>query len=80
MVANLQQQLAQMQEQMKKLDGALQRKSNEVIQANEKVKIEKFGANLQKIANKAESSVVIGQARIQDKIKQSGDSKEKSKE
>lgn len=79
-VANQQQQIAQMQEELKKLNGALQRKSNEVIQANEKVKIEKFGANLQKIANKAESSVVIGQARIQDKIKQTGNSNEKSKE
>jgi len=72
MVVNMQQQMAQMQEEIKKLSGQLQTKSREVIQAQEKVEVQKFSTTLDKIANKAESAVVIGQAKIQDKIKQIG--------
>ncbi len=80
MVANMQQQMGQMQEQIKQLSGQLQTKSREVIQAQEKVEVQKFASNLDKITNKAESAVVIGQRAIQDKIKQVGESKDKSKE
>ena len=79
-VANQQQQIQQMNEQIKQLSGQLQTKTREVIQAQEKVKVSKFGAQLDKIANKAESAVVIGQQAIRNEIKQTGNSKEKSKE
>jgi hypothetical protein len=82
MVKTMQQQMGQMQEQIKQLSGQLQTKSREVIQAQEKVEVQKFSTTLDKIANKAESAVVVGQARIGDAIKnnKNGNSKEKSKE
>ena len=81
MVANMQQQMAQMEDQIKQLSGQLQTKTREVIQAGEKVAVEKTKTKLDKIANRAESSVVIGQARIQDALKnnKNGNSEGKSK-
>lgn len=63
------QQLAQAEEQIKALSGQLQTKSREVIQANEKVEVEKFKGNLNKISNKAESAVLLGTQRINDEVK-----------
>lgn len=78
-VANMQQQMAQTQERIKQLLGQLQTKSREVIQAQEKVEVQRFSTNLDKIANKAESAVEIAKAKISEQVKKSGNSNEKSK-
>jgi hypothetical protein len=52
-----QQAIQQMTEQIKQLQGALQRKSNEVIQANEKVVVNKFATTLHKAGNDVETAV-----------------------
>lgn len=64
------QQLQQAQEQIKQLSGQLQTKSREVIQANEKIAVEKTKTRLDKITNKAESNVLLGISRINDSVKE----------
>jgi len=63
------QMLQQYEEQIKDLNGQLQTKSRENIQMNEKVAVEKTKTKLDKLANKAEASVLLGAQRIQDEVK-----------
>lgn len=63
------QQLMQAQEQIKQLSGQLQTKSREVIQSNEKVAVEKTKTKLDKLVNKAEAGVLLGNMRISDEVK-----------
>ena len=64
------QQLQQAQEQIKQLSGQLQTKTRENIQMSEKVAVEKTKTKLDKLVNKAESSVLLGAQRINDSVKE----------
>lgn len=69
MVKNLMGQLEQLQKENKMLMGQLQTKSREVIQANERVEKEKTKTKLNKIVNKAESTVELSRDKINQLIK-----------
>lgn len=58
--------IQQMQQQMKDLQGALQRKSNEVIQANEKVIVMKETQGMKDISSQLKASVELTKQRLSD--------------
>lgn len=62
--------IQQLQQQIKELQGLLQTKSREVIQAQEKVNVEKTKAKLNKIASEAQAIAQLGKYRVTDFIKQ----------
>jgi hypothetical protein len=63
MIRNLQGQLAQAQEEIKRLQGDLQTSDREAIQARKRVEVEKFGSQLDKLKNKAEAATIINEQR-----------------
>ena len=68
-IKQFEQALQQAQEQIKKLDGQLQTKSREVIQANEKVAVEKFKGDLKDMGSDIKADVKITKARLSDEVK-----------
>jgi len=62
-IRNLQGQLAQAQEEIKRLQGDLQTSDREAIQARKRVEVEKFGSQLDKLKNKAEAATIINEQR-----------------
>ena len=62
-VRNLQSQLAQAQEEIKRLQGDLQTADRESIQARKRVEVEKFGSQLDKIKNRAQAATIINEQR-----------------
>lgn len=69
MLKNMQGQMMQLEEENKMLKGQLQTKVREVIQANERVEKEKTKTKLNKIVNKAESTVELSREKINQLIK-----------
>ena len=65
-VRNLQGQLQQAQEEIKRLQGDLQTADREAIQARKRVEVEKFGSQLDKIKNKAQAATIINEQRNRD--------------
>ena len=65
-VRNLQGQLQQAQEEIKRLQGDLQTADREAIQARKRVEGEKFGSQLDKIKNKAQAATIINEQRNRD--------------
>jgi hypothetical protein len=59
----------EMDQAIKDLQGQLQTKSREVINANEKVEIERFKTRLQSISSKLEQSQLLTQYRLNDMVK-----------
>lgn len=64
------QMIEQLNQQMKDMGGQLQRKSAEVIQANEKVAITKTQQELKTISNQAKSNVLLSNQRLNDFVKE----------
>ena len=65
-IRNLQGQLQQAQEEIKRLQGDLQTADREAIQARKRVEVEKFGSQLDKIKNKAQAATIINEQRNRD--------------
>jgi len=65
-IGKLQQALQQAQETIKKLQGDMQTRDRESVNLRKKVEVEKFGAALDKVKNKAESSNVVFEKRLDD--------------
>lgn len=63
------QQIQDYEEKMKDLEGQLQRKSAEVIQANEKVAVTKTQAKLDSMASEVKSNVLLTKQRLGDEVK-----------
>lgn len=61
--------IPQLQESIKMLEGNLKSKSNEVVHANEKVLLSKTKAQLDSLVAKANASVMLGQQRTNDAVK-----------
>ena len=68
--------IEQLEEQIKKLDGDLQRKSAEVVHLGEKLAVEKTKQQLVTTANKVQADATIAKARLNDVVKET--KKEKS--
>lgn len=75
----LTQYVQQLEEQLKQLTGQLQTKSREVIQANEKVEVEKTKTKLDQLKNRIERDTMVGAMRINDSVRDSKKTKEKNK-
>ena len=65
-VGKLQQALKQSQDMIKKLQGDMQTRDRESVNLRKKVEVEKFGAKLDKVKNKAEASNVVFEKRLDD--------------
>lgn len=76
MVKNLQQALAQAEEQIKGLQGDLQTANRAEVQAEKKVEVMKTKTQLDRVGNRLESATMLGMQRINDYTKQA---KEKTK-
>lgn len=70
LIGQLQNTVQQLQEEVKNLSGQLQTKSREVIQANEKVDIQKTKSVLKDYENKIESKVELTSQRLGDLVKE----------
>lgn len=77
-IVQLQQQLAQAMQEIKKLQGDLQTATRAEIEAEKKVEVHKFKTDLSKAANKVEASVQLAQQRLTDFTKEK--KKEKTNE
>ena len=63
------QMIAQLQQEIKKLQGDLQTSTRETIQANQKVEVEKFKSKLSGATSKIEANVQLAQQRLGDYVK-----------
>ena len=85
-VGKLQSALQQAQEMIKKLQGDMQTRDRESVNLRKKVEVEKFGAALDKVKNKAEASNVVFEKRLDDvmatvkNVLAEADKKEKEKQ
>ena len=68
LIAQLQQQLQQSQEQIKKLSGDLQTRDREAVNLRKKVETEKFKARLDKHENKASAAGTLFEKRLDDTL------------
>lgn len=68
MMSQMQNQIAQMDEQIKKLQGDLQTRDREVVNALKRVELAKFGADLDKAQNRAEAGVEVFTKRMNDEL------------
>ena len=68
-IAQLQQQLQQAGEQIKKLSGDLQTRDREAVNLRKKVEVEKFKGDLDKTQNKASAASTVFEKRLDDELK-----------
>jgi hypothetical protein len=68
-IAQLQQQLQQASEQVKKLTGDLQTRDREAVNLRKKVEVEKFKGDLDKTQNKAGAAASVFEKRLDDELK-----------
>ena len=68
MIGQLQSQLEQAMEQIKSLKGDLQTRDREAVNLRKKIEVEKFGADLDKVKNKAEAAGNIYSKRLDDSM------------
>ena len=68
-IAQLQQQLQQSGEQIKKLKGDLQTRDRESVNLRKKVEVEKFKTGLDKTQNKASAAASVFEKRLNDEDK-----------
>ena len=67
-IGQLQAQLEQAQEQIKSLKGDLQTRDREAVNLRKKAEIEKFGAQLDKVKNRAEAAGTVYSKRLDDSM------------
>jgi hypothetical protein len=67
-IAKLQQQLEQTQEEIKKLKGDLQTRDREAVNLRKKVEVEKFKGDLDQVSTKAKSAGTLYEKRLDDSL------------
>ena len=67
-IAQLQEQLQQAGEQIKKLTGDLQTRDREAVNLRKKVEVEKFASKLDGVSNKAKASATVFEKRLDDEM------------
>jgi hypothetical protein len=67
-IAQLEQQLQQAGEQIKKLKGDLQTRDREAVNLRKKVEVEKFASKLDGVSNKAKASATVFEKRLDDEM------------
>ena len=67
-IGQLQSQLKQATEQVKKLEGDLQTRDREAVNLRKRVKVEKFKTELDKVSNKSQSAATMFEKRLDDNL------------